>query len=55
MLLLLCLVGGAYLRDKNTCARTLTENLGGELYTKGGIYVEHYGNNIKFCNFNGAM
>jgi len=25
----MAIVGGAYLRDKNTCARTLTENVGG--------------------------
>jgi len=32
----------AYLRDKNTGARSSTENVGG-LYTKGSIYAGHYG------------
>ena len=27
--LYMAMVGGAYLRDKSTCARTLTENVGG--------------------------
>ena len=31
----MAMVGGAYLRDKNTCARTLTENVG-ELIREGG-------------------
>jgi len=30
-------LGGAYLQDKNTCARTLTENVGGA-YTHMRIY-----------------
>ena len=31
--------GGGYLRDKNTCARTSTENVG----RKGGVYAGRYG------------
>jgi len=31
------------MRDKNTCARTLAENVGGGLYAKGGVYAGHYG------------
>jgi len=33
---------GAYLQDKTTCARTLTENVGVGLYAKGGLYAGHY-------------
>jgi len=32
------MVGGAYLRDKNTYARTTIKNVGG-LYAKGGVYA----------------
>jgi len=32
------MVGGAYLRDKNTSARTSTENVGGA-YTRKGAYM----------------
>jgi len=31
-------LGGAYLQDKSTCARTSTENVGGA-YTPRGSYV----------------
>ena len=31
-------LGGAYLRDKNTCARTSAENVGGA-YTRRGAYM----------------
>ena len=37
------MVGGAYLRDKNTCARTSTENVGGLIHEGGGIYAGRYG------------
>ena len=48
-------VGGAYARDKGTCARTLAENVGGGgLYVKGGVYAGHYGNSslyaVKTCS-----
>jgi len=39
----MAMVGGAYLRDKNTCARTSTENVGGAYTRGGGVYAEHYG------------
>jgi len=32
------MVGGAYLRDKNTCARTLTKNVRGAC-TRKGVYM----------------
>ena len=34
----MAMVGGASLRDKNTCARTLAENVGGA-YTRRGAYM----------------
>ena len=34
----MAMVGEAYLRDKNTCARTSTENVGGA-YTRRGAYM----------------
>jgi len=33
------MVGGAYTRDKNTCARTLAENVLGGLIREGGAYM----------------
>ena len=38
----MAMVGGANLGDKNTCAGTSTENVGGGLYMKGGVYVLRY-------------
>ena len=38
--------GGAYLQDKNTCARTSTENVGG-LICEGGIYTGRYGTSVQ--------
>jgi len=42
-------LGEAYLRDKNTCARTSTENVGGGggLIHGGGIYAGLYGTRLK--------
>jgi len=34
----MAMVEGGYTRDKNTCARTLAENVGGA-YTRGGAYM----------------
>jgi len=34
----MAMVGGAYLRNKRTCARTSTENVGGA-YTRRGAYM----------------
>jgi len=34
----MAMVGGAYLQDKNTCARTLTENIGGACMRRG-VYM----------------
>ena len=42
----MAMVGGAYTRDKNTCARTLAENVGGGLYARRGVYAGHYGTYI---------
>jgi len=36
-MLLFAMVRGGYLRDKNTCARSSTENVG------GGLYAGRYG------------
>ena len=43
----MAMVGEAYLRDKNTCARTSTENVGEGLYAKGDVYVGHYGSDVE--------
>jgi len=40
---------GAYLRDKNICARTLADNVGGRAICKGGVYVGHYGTSLSVC------
>jgi len=40
-------LGGAYLWDKNTCARTSTENVGGGLIHEWGIYAGCYGMSIQ--------
>ena len=34
---------GTYVRDKYTCARTYTENVGGGLYARGDVYAGHTG------------
>ena len=39
--------GGAYSRDKNTCAGTLAENGRGGLYARGGVLTGYYGTSKK--------